>query len=447
MLAGGPYGLVDAAAEGTGPAGLAAISDNESASGRGPVMTTPPESTFTADRHRHVWADGEMVLERFRETDDGLKAELTVTAEGGLLFRGRVNLGSERSMKMLAGTLTDRTDIVDWFGMLQQAAWRSLERFRDGDPLIRLADVTPEARRWILEPYLEGSRPTVVFAPGGSGKSFFALTALASVASGHPLLGVTPALTGPVAYLDWEADADTQRRRLDAICRPLDLDLAGTIHYRVELAPLHATADRLRHRLESLGIVACVVDSVGMARGGAPESAEETIRLFAAVRSLKIPTLCIDHVSKDQIRRTTGQRLAFGSVYTTNAAGLCWALLPDWRDGELRIRLENTKSNNWAPVPPRGLTFTFDGAGVHILTSDRPPLIPVDDDGRKLADRIAELVDGYGQVTVAELAEGLGIDAHTVNRTLRREEGPRFLHDDNRPARWRLTVPDHPVPF
>jgi hypothetical protein len=291
------------------------------------------------------------------------------------------------------------------------------------------------ARRWVVDPYLETAGPTVIFAPGGSGKSYFGLALAASVASGVPLCGPSPATTGPVAYLDWEADPDTQARRLASF----GVDIVN-VWYRRESAPLHTVAERLASRLADMGAVSVTIDSVGMARGGAPESAEDTIRLFAAIRQLGVPALCIDHVSKDQMARNGGRKMSFGSVYTTNAARLCWALIPAWRAGELALRLENTKSNNGPPANPRGLTLTFTAGSVMVTTSDRPPIIPTDDGGEDLTDRLANMLDFSGPSFIADLAVSLNTHPDTVSKALRRGKGSLFLAEETpgRPSLWKL---------
>ena len=60
------------------------------------------------------------------------------------------------------------------------------------------------ATTWRLRPFLEEGEPTLLFGPGGSGKSYLAMTMAYLVASGNQHLGLEPA-KGGVLYCDYEA--------------------------------------------------------------------------------------------------------------------------------------------------------------------------------------------------------------------------------------------------
>ena len=66
-----------------------------------------------------------------------------------------------------------------------------------------------------------------------------------------------------------------------------------------------------------------MIDSLGLARGRAPEDAEAT---FRAIRSLSVPALCIDHVSKAQREGHVKSKTAIGSIYKRNNARLVWVV-------------------------------------------------------------------------------------------------------------------------
>ena len=77
------------------------------------MPVSEPNVTYLDDRHLYVWGDPEnceINLERFKEERDGsIRAEVTVSAAHGgaghLLGPSRLNLLSDRSIKMMANTL------------------------------------------------------------------------------------------------------------------------------------------------------------------------------------------------------------------------------------------------------------------------------------------------------------------------------------------------------
>jgi len=384
------------------------------------------QSDYADDRHRHLWPSltTEVTLERFTESSGDIKAECTVRSEippaSGVLSRTRLNLISERSIKMLANTLESRVPGCDWYGVLQKAALLTVDYYREGSPLIRLADVEPAGGpRWVLAPLLEQGGPTVLFAPGGSGKSYLAMSVALSIATGQPTGFGMPAITGPVAYLDWESDPETQLDRMHRLGRAMGIDdPQRNIWYRREDVPLRSSADQLRHQLADRGIVAAVIDSVGWATGGAPESAEETIRTFSAVRKLGVPCLCIDHVTNEAAESGKAKR-AFGSAYKANAARLAWALSSRWSGGRVDLRLENTKANNGPKSDPLGVTLEFSGDKVHVYSTE-PPLIVEQAGEGTISEQISKALSDFGPLTAVDIAAAIEASPATVRKTLSR---------------------------
>ncbi len=89
-----------------------------------------------------------------------------------------------------------------------------------------------------------------------------------------------------------------------------------------------------------------------MARGGEPESADTTIKLFQAARSLEVPWTGIDHVTKNG---GEGQKTPFGSIYTHNSARRTWGVEKVEEPGMNAVSLlfKNHKANNGRELPPR----------------------------------------------------------------------------------------------
>jgi hypothetical protein len=327
------------------------------------VRATAPEAIYSADRYRFVWDDAKVQvdLEGLHDSRDGLTGEIEIDVTDGPtrghLHHARFNLSSTQARTTLAKALAPRRSDCDWQGMLEQVCHLALTRHREGDPMIDLRTVDTSARpRFVLDPFLEAGGPTILFADGGSGKTTLAKAMAVSLSTGLPILGATPHRVHKVAILDWETDAEAHAVGLRAICAGIGIE-PPVMYYQRMAASLAESALVLRRKFADLGISYVIIDSLGAARGGEPESADTTIRLFSAARTLGVPWLGIDHVTKSGTDKTR----PFGSTYTHNLARLTWSA--EKVQGEdsprLTVSLTNHKANNGRPARRRGFHIDF----------------------------------------------------------------------------------------
>jgi len=390
-----------------------------------------PEAHFGRRRAVFRWEFAEITVADLRAgRDDALLCELTVDVlvppnPGRVFGPARTNILSTRTVSEVAKTCESRVGSVDWHGALLQVVEASVRRWREGDPLVVLTDHHDPGRpQFLIPPLVEADGVTVVFAPGGSGKSMLSLLLSLTVASGAPQAGVLfdagPSVVGPVAILDWEAGAVTQKRRLERLATGMAMPTPRNILYRRETAPLHSTVDRLAEQFEEEGVVFAVVDSLGLARGGAPEDAEATIRAFDAMRELGVPVLAIDHLAKAQMDVKPGQRHAIGSVYTTNASRRAWALTGRSDGTSMVVRVECTKVNDGLRPGPRAWRFTFDPDGTLVKPWDPDEAAPI---AKTQWELVAEAIaDSPGRALfVEEIAEQTGISPNQVRTILSRK--------------------------
>ncbi len=341
------------------------------------MSASTPAATFTDDRHLYQWPEPEstqVVFERFTEERDGtVRCEVTVSlglgGSGKLAGPERLNLLSGRSIKMLANTLASRDDRIDWYAVLSLACSQSVERHRDGNPLEPHTYQADTARRWLLEPFLEADGWTVLYAQKGTAKSYLAMAISLSVATGLPIFGHTPAITGPVAYLDWEASRHEFDIRLTKLRKPLEIEDDPPIFYRFGESSLYSSVPGLIRRFSELGVVMAVIDSKSVAMSGAP-AGEAVLEINRGIRRLGVPVLLIDHKSKAAIGGKDPD-MAIGSVHTGNAARMVWSASRGETDGpgEISQYLKNTEANNGPRANPVSIHFSFDGSSVHITTS------------------------------------------------------------------------------
>ena len=351
--------------------------------GGGQGMTiAATKATFQADIHRYLFADQEIevILDRFAEDrhGGGVVAEITINTSkepgAGLLHRGRVNLISTRSRSELVRTLEKRPDNgrllagIDFGGILEVACYRSLERWRQGDPTVDLRDVRPGERpRWLLEPFVEEAGAALLFGDGGVAKSILALTICVGASSGVAIIGTPRGEPRPALYLDWEADQHVHAERQRAICAGARLSEIPAIYYRRQVASLAESAVMLRREVAKLGVGLVIIDSMGAARGGDPESADTTIRLFNAARSLGVSWLGIDHVPKNAHDKSK----PFGSTYSHNLARVTWGVERAQEAGEdqMVVALTNHKANNGRLAKRQAFRLRFGMAGGDTLST------------------------------------------------------------------------------
>lgn len=312
----------------------------------------PPSETYLLDSYAFHWKEEgiEAVLDRLHEERDGLKCEMSISTSRpptpGLLREGRFNLSSATTRTSWVKALQERDPDVDWYAVFEAVCAKAVRRWRQGEPLIDLADVeVPAELPYLVHPLVIDGATSVLFADGASGKSLILLACAVSVATGEEIIpGIIPQRSGPVIYWDWEWDAESHAERLQAICAGAGIEVPrGMILYQREMASVIEAVPRMRKRIAETGAIFVVADSLGFARGGEPNSADLTVRMFGAFRTLTVPVLASDHVSKDAKDGTH----SFGSAYTFNAARMMWRVDAQKEEGkdEFYTALVNTKAN------------------------------------------------------------------------------------------------------
>lgn len=364
--------------------------------------------------------------------DGETSAELSVICEGPdasgptVLHRTRLNLLSTVAQERLAKYLVPRTkhlDNIDWAGMLASACQQVLALYRQGEPAVYLRDTVEPEGGELMPPLLADDGPTIIFGDAASGKSLLALAVGISLQTGQSLVeGFHPARTLRTAYLDWEWEAHVHRKRMRLLWPNETLPEVLYIGCR---SPLTEERDRLRHLIREHQLEFLIFDSVGLACGGEPESAEIALGFFNAVRSLGLPSLLIAHIPKADAKN--GSDRPFGSTYWHASARKTWYIRRAEGSGpdSLAVGLFNKKSSSSGFSNPIGLTMRFADDLILIQRSDireQPDL----DSKRPMRARITDELRG-GPRKVHELAEVLDLHSEAVRTTLKRGEGRAFV--------------------
>jgi hypothetical protein len=383
-------------------------------------------------RYRVTWQEPHVIFDfdlLRSERSSEVTAEVTVQAwdEAAAVMRhvhqARVNLTGTRSREDLGRKLKSAANgaaDLDWPALVEGSSVLVLREYRRGEPAIRLRDAEqPTGAAELIPPLVLRRQPTIWFGDGGTGKSYLALAAAATIHTGNAdLLGIEPTETTRVAYLDFELEAWEQRERL---VRLVGDDLPDII-YRRCVGPLRDQVDSLRRlvRDEHIGFV--VIDSVAWACAGPPEDSDVARGFFEGVRMLDVGALCIAHVN-----RAGDTQKPFGSGFWHNGARSTWYVRKEQEVAadRLTVGLFNRKANLGPLARPIGFELRFTADRVTIARTDLAD-IPALALHLPLKQRIAHEVRD-GALTMADVAERLEVPVDSVKKTFQRNEGSLFV--------------------
>src|ERR1700682_4746830 len=156
-------------------------------------------------------------VNRIRESGGEVTGELDVRRGDDDLFLGRFNFSSVNARKTTAEYLSRRVK-GEWQSMLEPLCRVVLRTEREGTGVESLGQRgVREPTRYRLQPPLQDGKTTILFGPGGGGKSTLGNGIAVSVSGGYEVIPGWKPIAGPVVVLDWEDDRDTWSERTAAI--------------------------------------------------------------------------------------------------------------------------------------------------------------------------------------------------------------------------------------
>lgn len=375
----------------------------------------------------HCWDDEIQThfrLTHLKRSRGDLTGELSVETNiknvkthKGVLHVARFNVLSSSSRSSLARMLEKRTpdQDMDWFDGLEWLCQNVILSETRGEPIdeVGLRPSTPPGQQWMVEPLVLKGRPSMIFGPGGVGKSLLGLTCALSVACGREIIpGIAPAVKGPVLYLDWETTADVINDRIVSIANGHGFKPTGML-YRRCVRPLADDAEELSSIVAEKKVVMVVVDSAAYAMGAQGEygdANESVLRLHEALRLIGATSLIIDHVNKTDQRAKPGTATPYGSAYKTNAVRISWEVRKAPSANGLAINLYHAKSNDTRQLEPIGLALEWDEDLIRFSKAEVAG--PVEDDDSRPGP------DNYTKPAIIELLEDGGMTSAAICRTL-----------------------------
>ena len=408
-----------------------------------PVIVPPADVTREGDDFRFAWPSFGVAIgfSRLRDAGDGVQSEITITRDAHPLHWSRLNLASLSAREGLVTKLNRTRTRIPWRELIEEACRETAVRFRQGAPTVDLVPRRGVVERRLVDKLVLDQDINVLFSDGGSGKSLLALALGIAVRTGTALPGgPTPRRTGPVLYLDWESCQEEHEERLAGLLAGVRVPGPVPIAYRKMVSALADDAPVLRQEVAKAGAILVVVDSLVPACGAEPETADATIRAFAALRSFGVASLVLAHVNKTMADGRGASR-PFGSVFVQNLPRNVWELrrADEAAEDVLATGLFHRKTNRGRLLPPFSLQFTFDNNATTIQGGD----VTHDAGLRERAGLPHSIKTTLraGARTVPQLAEELEASEDSVRKTLNRlAKSGAVVRIENAES-----VPGHPV--
>ena len=226
--------------------------------------------------HTVEWKDHDLkvTVSKLREqSNGGLLADFDLHLKPGAGMTGPFKYFSRFNLKSgqtKASTAKDLARVTPPEVIAEESVWRYIvERvanevrrsFNEGEDGVELVNSTAsETTEYRLWPYLQERQPTILFGPGDSGKSYFAVLVGYLIATGREHLGMKPQ-QGNVCYLDYETDEATTKQRPSMVAAGFGEDIPNGFHYMHMRRSLEDDFDRVSAYLMDYSINLVVVDS------------------------------------------------------------------------------------------------------------------------------------------------------------------------------------------
>ena len=369
---------------------------------------------------------------KLSSSDDSLSGLLTVRlkAERRIfnLYAGKWNCMATRTRKELANYLsrvTPKTFEIKWSEVVEWLAQGILESHFTTSPVERIEPSENTEVEFLLKPLLPKRHPTLLFAPGGTGKSFVAMYIAMLVQNGLTFSGETQE-SQEVLYLDWEVDKHEANRRFGMFKLTFpDMNLNYPLYKRCELPLKDEIDDILQATVENdVGLI--IIDSAAPAVGGDINDAHKVLGFFQAVRQLTTTgasVLILTHISKNDKKEEN--RSPIGSVFFENLSRLTWELRAEMPEkGTFDFALIPRKSN-FGRMEPIGLRAVFQFDGVYFTIIDSEQVVQYEKDFI-----VFDVLKRLEEATVKDIANYLGMRKDKVYTILTRLEKQGKIYSD-----------------
>lgn len=278
------------------------------------------------------------------------------------LNRSRPDLLDDGSKDRLIRNLEEKTQDYPgffWGNIIDQAFNEIIDKHREGEAAIIMGDLEGfEPRNYAIKPIFRKGVANLIWARGGSAKSYYGLLSCVMIDQGLSLMGLK-ARKGVALYLDWEETEDLFKQRLKALHKGLGLPPTSGIIYKSMAGSLANNIEIVSELVNKHGVTFMVVDSVGAALGGSGIEQQVVEDYFAAGNLLKITWLSIDHANR--AGETTGNWAIHGSAYKYARSRMVYEVkkVQENDSGDMEMVLYHRKGNDDGIKSPRGFSVKF----------------------------------------------------------------------------------------
>ena len=382
-------------------------------------MSQSPKVTGSNGFYNLWWEEYRIAakVDRLKSNSDHeVRGEVVFTshdpATAGHLRQTRLILTSTSAKNGLVKSLSERipSEDVPWDTIVETLCVIVLNNFRMGTELLTVdGEIDVQAQdKWLIEPIVLQGQPTLIYGKGASGKSYLAqyIATVADAGLNSNGLRVEPSR---VLYLDWETTPEEISSRVTRIRKGMDISGELNLKYRQMTQGFAVDIETIRQHIQEHDIDLVILDSLGAACMGEPESAEVVLRMFLALRSLNVSSICIDHTNKEGA--------LFGSTYKYNMGRLIFECIKSQDEGSdiLDFGLFNRKASNGRPMKPMGFRINFEDSNVVLSRKDvRDTELETE---MTLADRIENILSSGAQAP-HELADRLDKSSSHIRQEL-----------------------------
>ena len=332
------------------------------------MTLTIPTLTTSGSVYNVEWLEGVQITFKrlYVHRDYNVDAEITITDEEELSphILGPMRTSITKTWRSVISDLDAVSERGDWYQRLTQASILVQEANRVGAPIVALGTIDPpEPTREILQSIVYEGVPTLIYGPGGIGKSIIGLNFMSAIHHGRSIAGLT-AVQSNALVLDWETNESQTYHRQGEILKAWEVDpgrwpdpdapdseRTGMVFYRFQSTPLWDDVELLSEAVARLNIGTVLIDSAGPACAGAPEDSASCLRFFQALRALSphdkpLQSIILAHVTH-AMRAGQAKSSPFGSVFWLNYPRQIWELqsAQDTGSSIAEFALHNRKSN------------------------------------------------------------------------------------------------------
>ncbi|MDR4485292.1 MAG: AAA family ATPase [Nitrospirales bacterium] len=328
---------------------------------------------------------------------------------------------------------------TDFF--VEQSIHWAILKFRQGEPATLLNGAEYVRPADVVRPLVCEGLPAVMYANGGSGKSYIGLFTCLLVETRQSIGTLCVPKSRNALYLDWEFDAGVQVYRKQQILKGHpNLRCAGPL-YRRMYRPLIDEIQTIHKLVQEHDIGFLCVDSLAPATGGDQMGAEGAIRFFEALRALNVGSLTLAHSPKSAEIKTI-----FGTAFNYNLARSVWEIQTSQEEAsdEIRLGFYHRKNNLGRLHASFGLKLTFPPEDQELSHGVRFSHYDLNEDAvlsqsLPLRKRIVHVL-GSGALSVNELTELLAVDKAKIRARLHEGKGKYFIlfSGTGQDAKWGL---------